>query len=75
MRSDMDAISRETHQDPQASVPSQQQQRERELRKQHEREQRRRYEEMEQLRREEERRHAEREQVGTQKHERLMVRG
>lgn len=41
----------------------QQQQRERELRKQHEREQRRRYEEMEQLRREEERRHAEREQV------------
>lgn len=42
---------------------SQQQQRERELRKQHEREQRRRYEEMEQLRREEERRHAEREQV------------
>lgn len=44
---------------------SQQQQRERELRKQHEREQRRRYEEMEQLRREEERRHAEREQVGT----------
>lgn len=44
---------------------SQQQQRERELRKQHEREQRRRYEEMEQLRREEERRHAEREQVHT----------
>ena len=43
----------------------QQQQRERELRKQHEREQRRRYEEMEQLRREEERRHAEREQVHT----------
>lgn len=42
----------------------QQQQRERELRKQHEREQRRRYEEMEQLRREEERRQAEREQVG-----------
>ncbi|KAJ4939500.1 hypothetical protein JOQ06_028948 [Pogonophryne albipinna] len=36
--------------------------REREVRKQHEREQRRRYEEMEQLRREEERRHAEREQ-------------
>lgn len=46
-------------------VTSQQQQRERELRKQHEREQRRRYEEMEQLRREEERRHAEREQVHT----------
>lgn len=44
-------------------MPQQQQQRERELRKQHEREQRRRYEEMEQLRREEERRHAEREQV------------
>lgn len=49
--------------DPDASLRSQQQQRERELRK-HEREQRRRYEEMEQLRREEERRHAEREQVG-----------
>ncbi len=42
---------------------SQQQRRERELRKQQEREQRKRYEEMEQLRREEERRHAEREQV------------
>lgn len=59
-----DAISHETHQASEASVRSQQQQRERELRKQHEREQRRRYEEMEQLRREEERRHAEREQVG-----------
>lgn len=59
-----DAISGETPHDPEASVHSQQQQRERELRKQHEREQRRRYEEMEQLRREEERRHAEREQVG-----------
>lgn len=45
-------------------ISSQQQRRERELRKQQEREQRRRYEEMEQLRREEERRHAEREQVG-----------
>lgn len=44
-------------------IISQQQRRERELRKQQEREQRRRYEEMEQLRREEERRHAEREQV------------
>lgn len=63
-----DAISRQTHQDPETSVRSQQQQREREVRKQHEREQRRRYEEMEQLRREEERRHAEREQVSTHTH-------
>lgn len=71
-RSRRDAISQETRQYPDASVRSQQQQRERELRKQHEREQRRRYEEMEQLRREEERRHAEREQVGTHKPEGLM---
>lgn len=49
-------------------VFSQQQRRERELRKQQEREQRRRYEEMEQLRREEERRHAEREQVYVDTH-------
>lgn len=63
-----DAISRQTLRDPETPVRSQQQQRERELRKQHEREQRRRYEEMEQLRREEERRHAEREQVSVHTH-------